>query len=152
MYSILKANFRSFSYKVRYVLFTLSNDELSCSRVAVSNARPLSDTETNSVLGRPFHRRTSALERFCRVLRTPAMSRVNTGVHTRGNPLYKGSAPRPSSLSPPRNNKRWTVSRHQPTRSWFPCSSGVTCLRRISTVTFYRFLRSPPTGIHDENC
>lgn len=35
---------------------------------------------------------------------------------------------------------------HQPTRSWFSCSSGVTCPRRISTVTFYRFLRSPPSA------
>jgi hypothetical protein len=29
---------------------------------------------------------------------------------------------------------------------------GVMCPRRISAVTFYRFLRSPAAGIHGENC
>jgi len=92
-----------------------------------------------------------ALERFCRVLRTALsrdVSRVNTRAHTR-DALHKAFMHLSFSLSlsvfPSRVQRTLDSIAHQPARSWFSCS-GVTCPRRISTVTFYRFLRSPPSA------
>ena len=79
--------------------------------------------------------------------------RVNTGAHTRGRSAQRLYAVSCIflflcfCLSFSLVYSEWTMDgiAHQPARSWFSCSLGVTCPRRISTVTFYRFLRSPPS-------
>jgi len=115
-------------------------------------------TVANSALGRPFHRRSSHWRDFtecgpaalswrvtrkhgCAYTRTLCTKVICRLLHLSLS-LFLSLLFSASLVC-----SEWTMDgiAHQPARSWFSCSLGVTCPRRISTVTFYRFLRSPPS-------
>lgn len=111
----------------------------------------------NLALGRPFH--CHIREILSSVSLSCDVSRVNTGAHLYPDPgcaaqksLFFLSLPLTHFLSSSFSFRlRWTVS--STNNKLVPVfSSGITCRRRISTVTFYRFLRSPPPAFHGENC
>lgn len=85
------------------------------------------------------------------------VSRVNTGVHLRGCTKRSISffPSRTHFLSLPLLSSRLSSATDsivdQQEVGSRVLSSGITHQRRISTITFYRFLRSPST-FHGENC
>jgi len=140
--------------------------EFSSSSFSAGNAAIVRHA-ADSTLDRPFQRRGSHRGRFCVADRSLLLSlsllRRVTRKHERAYNVAQSSYAFTHSLSLscslpalssslsifslPANDRTPTSKKLVPA-----FVSGVTCPRRISAVTFYRFLRSPAAGIHGENC
>lgn len=137
-----------------YYAYSILQTTSSSTRVSAPKERLLS----NLVLDRSFHYRSSHCKDLASITLLRRVTRKHGHAYTSGCVAQKSisfflssvlifSLPLPHLASHPRRTVSWTSKKLA-----LVFSSGITCQRRISTITFYRFLRSLPSAFHSENC